>query len=569
MTHTQGEILPAAVPTDSQYPDALGATRSPLPLRVGILTCSSTLPRWGQSLLSDIKKSSFAELALVIQARQADSSRAANQNLSLAFRAYRWLDDHLFQVSPDAFEQANVEPLVAQCSRIQIDFVHQPENEHFSDEDVDKILEFNLDVVISLDAPKLRGRALDIAKHGVWNLGHAEEGPAGFWEVIKGQSTTASLLRILSDNGQGEKVIYRSHAMTDLRSMKINRSNLYWKSYRIVCRKLKELHERGPEALQSVSSGSNEALPAPDSHGVPSNGKMCSLMWSFGRRFLAAKTNRLLRWDQWILGFQTGGEFEPSSPNLSRLQTIVPPRDRFWADPYPIKKNGKYFIFLEELIYRNGKGHLAVMEMDPDGSYQAPVVILEKDYHLSNPSVFEFQGQYYMVPESSQNKTLEMYRCLEFPYRWELHKVLMRNVTAADASIVEHAGRWWMFANLAEGEIADNYDELFLFYADTPLGPWHEHPGNPIKSDVRSARPAGRLIRRNGNWFRPAQDCSRRYGHAIVINKVIRWNRREYQEIEISKILPQWGKNLVGTHTLNHCEGLTVVDGLFRRPRVF
>src|SRR5262249_45666988 len=157
----------------------------------------------------------------------------------------------------------NVEPLIAHCSRIQVEFVHQPESEQFSDEDVEKILEFNLDVVISFDAPKLRGRALDIAKHGVWNLGHAEEGPAGFWEVIRGQSTTASLLRILSDNGQSEKVIYRSHAMTDLRSMKINRSNLYWKSYRIVCRKLKELHERGPEALQSASSGSYEALPAP------------------------------------------------------------------------------------------------------------------------------------------------------------------------------------------------------------------------------------------------------------------------------------------------------------------
>ena len=43
----------------------------------------------------------------------------------------------------------------------------------------------------------------------------------------------------------------------------------------------------------------------------------------------------------------------------------------------------------------------------------------------------------------------------------------------------------------------------------------------------------------------------------------------EYEEVEVSKVLPQWSKNLVGTHTLNHCQGLTVVDGLLRRPKLF
>jgi len=457
---------------------------------------------------------------------------------------------------------------VADCCQIYIDRDEFTEFTTLPGSHFDEIVSFDLDVIISFGFRDLLGRALHMAKHGLWSVDHVGKGPPGFREVLEGQSTTASILRILGDNSLGEKIIYHSYAMTDLRSMKVNRNNLFWKSCRFVCRKLQELHDGGPQAIQGTSIKSEVSLPFSKNQDVPGNGEMLSLLCSFGRRFLAAKTNRLFRWDQWVLGCRIGADIDPSSPNLSGLKKIIPPRDRFWADPYPIKRDGKFYIFLEELIYRQGRGHLAVMEMSSDGSYQVPVKILEAPYHLSNPYVFEFQGSFYMVPETSQNKTLELYRCVEFPYRWQLDRVLMENTKAVDANLVEHEGRWWMFVNLADEDISDNYDELFLFYADSPLGPWKQHPSNPVKSDVRSARPAGKLIHWNGDWYRPAQDCSRRYGYSIAIQKVVRWDFGNYEEVEVSKILPEWSRNLVGTHTLNHSEGLTMVDGLLRRSKI-
>ena len=61
-----------------------------------------------------------------------------------------------------------------------------------------------------------------------------------------------------------------------------------------------------------------------------------------------------------------------------------------------------------------------------------------------------------------------------------------------------------------------------------PLGPWKPHKRNPVKSDVRNSRPAGRLFYWNGDLYRPAQDSSQRYGYAMSINRVLRLTPDEF-----------------------------------------
>ena len=98
--------------------------------------------------------------------------------------------------------------------------------------------------------------------------------------------------------------------------------------------------------------------------------------------------------------------------------------------------------------------------------------------------------------------------------------------------------------------------------------PIKAHPRNPVCSDARHARPAGRLFRWRGDLFRPAQDCARRYGHAIVFNKVLRLDASSYEERVVSRIPPKWSPGLLATHTFNRIGGLTVVDGMRRIPRL-
>jgi hypothetical protein len=89
-----------------------------------------------------------------------------------------------------------------------------------------------------------------------------------------------------------------------------------------------------------------------------------------------------------------------------------------------------------------------------------------------------------------------------------------------------------------------------------------------VKSDVRCARPAGQLYRRDGVLYRPAQICAPLYGSGVLINRVLHLSPQAYLEQEDERILPLQPEGLLGVHTLNRAGELSVVDGFMRRPRV-
>lgn len=132
--------------------------------------------------------------------------------------------------------------------------------------------------------------------------------------------------------------------------------------------------------------------------------------------------------------------------------------------------------------------------------------------------------------------------------------------------MAEVEGRWWLFAarRSAGGSVAD---ELHLFSAPGPLGPWTPHARNPVVSDVRTARPAGRLFWEGGAWYRVAQDGGPNYGHAIVVLRIDRLDDGAYREHIAGRIPPSWRRGLMATHTLNRAGGITALDGAERRMR--
>ena len=146
-----------------------------------------------------------------------------------------------------------------------------------------------------------------------------------------------------------------------------------------------------------------------------------------------------------------------------------------------------------------------------------------------------------------------MYRSEGFPRRWRFHKVLLEGVSAVDTTLVNTGLTWWLFANMVENDGASTWDELFIFSADSPLsGHWTPHRRNPVVSDVRRARPAGRIFERNGRLYRPSQDCSKWYGYGVRVNEIVVLNESEYEEREVDFLKPNWDKQVRGVHTLSH-----------------
>jgi hypothetical protein len=119
----------------------------------------------------------------------------------------------------------------------------------------------------------------------------------------------------------------------------------------------------------------------------------------------------------------------------------------------------------------------------------------------------------------------------------------------------------------AQGQAHSENDELNLYFADSPLGPWALHPRNPVVADVRRARPAGRVLRVNGRLFRPAQDCSVRYGYAVSFQRIDVLTETAYEESGAGRLEPGWLPGNVATHTFNRDEDFEAVDAQFEVPR--
>ena len=264
--------------------------------------------------------------------------------------------------------------------------------------------------------------------------------------------------------------------------------------------------------------------------------------------------------EQWFIAFRFHALDDDPASGLAELQPIIPPRDRLWADPFVVVEDRRTVVYVEEMTYREHRGGIAYLELTRDGTWTPPRRIIERPYHLSYPCVFRWRGDLYMVPESGENRTVEVYRCVRFPDRWEFVRELLSDVSAADSTIFELNGLWWMYTSiLSVGRI---FDELSLYYADSPLGPWQPHPLNPLQTNVAGGRCGGSPFVYRGQVYRAAQNGAQRYGHSLQIRQIVSLTPEHWEEREIAAILPDWRAGLIGTHTFNHADGVTVVDGL-------
>lgn len=412
-------------------------------------------------------------------------------------------------------------------------------------------------------------RPLDfVSRFGVWGLEIGDGVPAasswaGAMEVGGGSPVT--MVSIVDYAQPVDCVLYRSFSATVRNSTSRNRLGCLRKGVSFFKRLLERLTREGDDWRLA----SPPAPPAPERYPALREPTFSALFQVSGQLVSRVAANQLFlltRLDQWQIAYYfEDGDDVALRPD--RLLYLVPPKDRFWADPMAIERAGRYFIFFEEFFFSTGRGRIMAVEIFENGAPGEPQVVLERPYHLSYPSLFEWDGSLFMLPETAENGTIEVYRCEAFPLRWTLHRVLMDNVRAYDATLWQDRDRWWMFVTLAEPR-ADVCDELHLYWSTTPFGPWTAHRGNPVISDARRARSAGPLFVRDGALYRPSQECCVTYGHSVLINRVDALNDREYRETTERRIAPDWREDLLRVHTWGAAGRLRVVDcGVSRKRR--
>ena len=227
---------------------------------------------------------------------------------------------------------------------------------HLKEEDLQRIQSENLDLVLNFWGTRI-AKAARIAKHGIWSASPSNSSvgrgdPPCFWEVMNKDSTIEFTLRVANSNGGPERVLHRSLTATDLLSVNGTISKLYWKSAESIVRTIRSLYEDGPAILNGESV--TGTISQSNGNSCPTNLQILGSIAKITGRRLKSGLWDLANNEQWLLAY-TLGSSKPSIHAPRDLKLIKPPKDRFWADPFPVRRDGKYYIFIEEFFVRNNE----------------------------------------------------------------------------------------------------------------------------------------------------------------------------------------------------------------------
>ena len=205
-------------------------------------------------------------------------------------------------------------------------------------------------------------------------------------------------------------------------------------------------------------------------------------------------------------------------------------------------------LLVEAYVPDRRRGEIVALR--PDGGSSSPVHT-GLDGHLSYPCLIEDGGVIYCLPENSSSGRVTLLRAERFPERFEPAAVLLENFAGVDCTPFRHDGRWWM---LAMDHNDQDVAKLFLFHADHLLGPWAPHRWNPVRCDLRNARPAGPPFRARGpavppgsGLFAPLWRGDRAQPDRRAVDGVVSRDAHSADRARPQWSLPGWGAHADAT----------------------
>tara|TARA_B000000565_G_scaffold255654_2_gene237004 strand:+ start:19070 stop:20098 length:1029 start_codon:yes stop_codon:yes gene_type:complete len=220
----------------------------------------------------------------------------------------------------------------------------------FEDDDISRIISKNLDCIIRCGSGIIKGKILNVPKHGIISFHHGDNrvnrgGPSGFWEVLNEEASTGFIIQRLNKELDGGEVLFRGNLMTKSLWL-VNNAQLLEKANFFLMRLLKDVSVK-------------KSLPAPEGVRLHGNklykidsskilGKYIikvlapKVLRKFQHKFFSGKITR------WSVAYAAHNNF---SKSLWRYHEVENPRGRFLADPFVFSKGGNDFIFVEDFFW--------------------------------------------------------------------------------------------------------------------------------------------------------------------------------------------------------------------------
>src|SRR5579872_907799 len=542
-------------------------TGSQTKLRFGVMCSGDELPagfaKSVELLLSDPR----IELALVIVDTNPPLRSTAVQKAKAVFslrRALWALHARLFPAQRlPCYKPVGMSQTFTAVPKIRCSTNRKGKfSEYFRLEDIEAIRGYRLDFILRFAFGIIRGDILKAAKYGIWSFHHGDEtkfrgGPPGFWEIYHDEPVTAAVLQRLTDRLDGGVILQKCIIKTRQCSHGDNLNAIMWATTYMPLRVCRDILNDCAEYLEATPSPSN----APVFH-APNDFQMVRFLYKTASTWLKQQFMSVLFAQDWNIGIVQGSIdnfLTPGfQPRVAWLSYKKP--DCYIADPFLLRIGSKLKLLAEEFDLRTNRGSIVETDLS-EGRQAVPLFrkAIDEGVHMSYPYLFEHEGRYYCTPEAWQKQHVSLYAYDIEREVWSPMAVLIPNLAAVDSTILEFQGRWWLFCTNHDDEVES---KLFLWHSPKLLGPWEPHPGNPVKMDVRSSRPAGRPFVSEGQLYRPAQDSSLGYGGAITINRVTCLTVQRFSEEPVAHVTPiKESPYRRGIHTAVSSDSVTVIDG--------
>jgi hypothetical protein len=503
----------------------------PVEPRFGVLLQLGALPEWQRRVIAALEQrsGSRADCVLVLPSKIADLSSVA-----------RHLDpsDCIARIP----------------ARLDLERSSTGRAGQLSEASLTGIRQRKLDFILNFGSTDVARNLSGTTRWGVWQFtfdkGHGNDS-GGFWEIVDDAPIAFASLVQLEPKGMRilKQGCIRSHALLPSQTRRrLQALCIHW-PWQVYL----EIFDR------AIDPNLSRIVGAAKPRRRLAISVACSFAVSALRRTVRELARELFQHDQWNVGIIDApitsllhARTAPSPKWLTR-----PAHNEFFADPFSVMRNGVLTILCERLDYTQGRG--TIVALDVESTHDPLPVEIGPPVHLSYPYLFQHDGHDFCVPETHEAREVALYVAESFPVRWKRVATLVQGMPLLDATLFQFGGDWWLAASVPAPKGAEC--ELHLYYADLLLGPWQPHPANPVKVDVRSARPAGTPFWYEGALYRPAQDCSKTYGGRVAFNRIVRLTRKSYIEECVGHLQPAANESHSrGLHTVSAAGNTTLVD---------
>src|SRR6516165_9112357 len=89
------------------------------------------------------------------------------------------------------------------------------------------------------------------------------------------------------------------------------------------------------------------------------------------------------------------------------------------AHPFLVIKNHRYYVFFTAKDLKSDKGGIGLAESGDGRTWKFRQTVIREPFVLAHPYVFEWQNEYYLIPEAHTQTSVRLYKATTFPDEWK------------------------------------------------------------------------------------------------------------------------------------------------------